>query len=72
MSELLVELLDAMLVKQLLNEDVSKGATDANLLQCFDLVLVRNVLPMTFPVMTSLSKELRPSFVLWSKWIAYP
>lgn len=26
---------------------------------------------MTFPTMSSLPKELRPSFPLWSKWMAY-
>ena len=29
------------------------------------------MLAMSFPAMTSLPKEMRPSFVLWSKWMAY-
>lgn len=37
----------------------------------FDLALSQYVLAMTFPAMTSLPKELRPSFELWSKWMAY-
>lgn len=39
--------------------------------QCFDMALQQNVLAMTFPAMSSLPKELRPSFTLWSKWMAY-
>ena len=39
--------------------------------RCFDMALAQNVLAMTFPAMTSLPKEQRPSFVLWSKWMAY-
>lgn len=39
--------------------------------QCFDLALDQQVLAMTFSTMTQLTKELRPSFLLWSKWMAY-
>lgn len=39
--------------------------------RCFDLALQQNVLAMTFPAMSSLPKDLRPSFTLWSKWMAY-
>lgn len=39
--------------------------------RCFDLALQQNVLAMTFPAMSSLPKELRHSFTLWSKWMAY-
>lgn len=39
--------------------------------RCFEMALAQNVLAMTFPAMTSLPKEQRPSFVLWSKWMAY-
>lgn len=45
--------------------------TEANWQRCFDLALRQNVLAMTFPAMSSLPKELRPSFTLWSKWMAY-
>lgn len=71
MSDLLIELLNATLVKRPLNEEVFKGVTETNWQLCFDIALEQNVLAMTFPAMTSLPKELRPSFVLWSKWMAY-
>lgn len=45
--------------------------TEEDWQQCFDLALQQNVLAMTFPAMSSLPKELRPSFTLWSKWMAY-
>lgn len=45
--------------------------TEADWRRCFDLALQQNVLAMTFPAMSSLPKELRPSFTLWSKWMAY-
>lgn len=47
------------------------GALEADWQRCFDLALQQNVLAMTFPAMSSLPKELRPSFTLWSKWMAY-
>lgn len=71
MSDLLIELLNATLVKRPLNEEVFKGVTETNWQRCFDIALEQNLLAMTFPAMTSLPKELRPSFVQWSKWMAY-
>ena len=47
------------------------GVTETDWLRCFDMALQQNVLAMTFPAMSSLPKELRPSFTLWSKWMAY-
>ena len=71
MSDLLLELINATLCKRPLNERVFAEATEANWQRCFDLALQQNVLAMTFPAMSSLPKELRPSFTLWSKWMAY-
>ena len=71
MSDIFIELLNATLVKRALNEEVFKRATEEEWQRCFDMALAQNVLAMTFPAMTSLPKELRPSFVLWSKWMAY-
>lgn len=71
MENLLVELLNATLRKRSLNENVFEGASEADWQWCFDLALQQNVLAMTFPAMSSLPKELRPSFTLWSKWMAY-
>lgn len=45
--------------------------TEEDWQRCFDLALQQNVLAMTFPAMSSLPKEMRPSFTLWSKWMAY-
>ncbi len=45
--------------------------TEEDWQRCFDMALQQNVLAMTFPAMSSLPKELRPSFTLWSKWMAY-
>lgn len=59
------------LIKATLCGGSVEPATEEEWQRCFDMALAQNVLAMTFPVMTSLPKELRPSFVLWSKWIAY-
>lgn len=45
--------------------------TEEDWQRCFDLALQQNVLAMMFPSMSSLPKELRSSFTLWSKWMAY-
>lgn len=45
--------------------------TEEDWQRCFDLALQQNVLAMTFPAMSSQPKELRPSFTIWSKWMAY-
>lgn len=71
MENLLVELLNATLCKRPLNEKVFEGASEADWQLCFDMALQQNVLAMTFPAMSSLPKELRPSFTIWSKWMAY-
>lgn len=71
MSSLFIELLNATLCKRPLNEKVFAEAMEADWQRCFDLALQQNVLAMTFPTMSSLPKELRPSFTLWSKWMAY-
>lgn len=67
---MLLELINATLVMRSLNEDVFKKATEAEWQRCFDMALQQNVLAMTFPAMSSLPRESRPSFVLWSKWMA--
>lgn len=71
MSDLLLELINATLCKRPLNEKVFDGAKEEDWQWCFDMALQQNVLAMTFPAMSSLPKELRPSFSLWSKWMAY-
>lgn len=71
MECLLLELLNATLAKRPLDEEAVKEATEADWQRCFDLALQQQVLAMTFPSMTALSKEQRPDFVLWSKWMAY-
>lgn len=68
---MLLELINATLCKGPLNEKVFEGATEEEWQQCFDLAIQQNVLAMTFPAMSLLPKELRPSFALWSKWMAY-
>lgn len=71
MSGLLIELINATLCKRPLNKEVFVGALEADWQRCFDMALLQNVLAMTFPAMSSLPKGLRPSFTLWSKWMAY-
>ena len=68
---MLLELINATLRKLPLKEEVFDGATEADWQRCFDIALQQNVLAMTFPAMSSLPKELRSSFTLWSKWMAY-
>lgn len=68
-----------MTVRNLLNELIKATlcggtidpATEEEWQRCFDMALQQNVLAMTFPAMTALPKEQRPSFTLWSKWMAY-
>lgn len=67
---MLSKLINATLTKNPLNERVFEGVSEADWQRCFDLALRQNVLAMTFPAMSSLPKELRPSFTLWSKWMA--
>lgn len=71
MENLLLELLNATLVKRPLNEEVVKEATEADWQRCFDMALQQNVLAMMFPTMSALPKEQRPPFLLWSRWMAY-
>lgn len=67
---MLLELINATLCKRPLNEKAFEGASEADWQRCFDMALQQNVLAMTFPAMSLLPKELRPSFMLWSKWMA--
>lgn len=71
MSHLLVELLNATLVKRPLNEKNFKGSSEAHWQQCYDMALAQGVLAMSFPVISSLPKESRPSFELFAKWMTY-
>lgn len=71
MEGLLLELLDATLAKWPLDEEFVKEATEAEWQRCFDIALEQQVLAMTFPAMSALSKDQRPNFTLWSKWMAY-
>lgn len=59
------------LIKATLCGGSVEPATEEEWQRCYELALQQDVLAMTFPVMTSLPKEMRPSFVLWSKWMAY-
>ena len=68
---MLLELINATLCKRPLNEKVFAEATEEDWQWCFEMALQQNVLAMTFLTMSSMTKELRPSFVLWSKWMAY-
>ena len=71
MENLLLELLNASLIKRPLNEEVFEEAAKADWKQCFDTALQQNVLAMTFHTMAALPKEQRPNFTLWSRWMAY-
>lgn len=59
------------LIKATLCGGSVEPATEEEWQRCFDMALAQNVLAMTFPAMTALPKEQRPSFTLWSKWMAY-
>ena len=67
MGDTLSTLIHSVLTNQL----ISGNYTEEEWQQCFDMALDQQVLAMTFPAMTALSKEQRPDFVLWSKWMAY-
>lgn len=68
---MLLELINANLCKRPLNKGLFNGTSEEDWQRCFDMALQQNVLAMTFSAMSSLPKELRPSFTLWSKWMAY-
>ena len=67
MRDPLVTLINAVLTKQPISESFSEEEWQ----RCYDMALQQDVLAMTFPAMTALPKEQRPSFTLWSKWMAY-
>lgn len=68
---MLQELINATLVKRPLNKKFFEGCTEADWQRCYDMAWAQNVLAMIFPTMSSLPKELRPSLLIWAKWMAY-
>lgn len=68
MENLLCKLINSSLVGKPLG---ISGVTEQDWQRCFDIALGQQVLAMTFPAMTSLPKEQRSNFTLWSKWMAY-
>lgn len=68
MSQLLCGLINATLTGKDLKVD---GVGEADWEQCFETARQQQVLAMTFSTMSSLPKEQRPGFLLWSKWMAY-
>lgn len=71
MGHLLLELINATLANRPLDEDAVKETTEADWHRCFEQALGQQVLAMTFSTMSALPKDQRPSFPLWSKWMAY-
>lgn len=71
MEILLCNLINATLIGQHLDEDVTRWTSRNDWQRCFDFALEQQALAMTFPAMSALPKELRPPFLLWSKWMAY-
>ena len=68
---MLLKLINSTLTNRPLNNKVFECASETDWQQCYDMALAQGVLAVTFPTMSSLPKELRPSFTLWSKWMAY-
>lgn len=68
---MLADLINAALTRRPLNERLYSTFSEIEWKQCYDIALKQNVLAMIFPVMSSLPKESRPSFELWSQWMAY-
>ena len=68
MEKLLCKLINTTLTGTPLKLD---GVTEDDLQRCYDLALQQDVLAMTFPAISTQPKEFRPSFMLWSKWMAY-
>ncbi len=68
MEKLLCKLINTTLTGKPLELRV---VTELEWQRCYELALQQDVLAMTFPAMTALPKEQRPSFTLWSKWMAY-
>ena len=68
---MLADLINAALTGRPLNEKQYRAFPETAWRECYDTALKQNVLAMIFPIMSSLPKEARPSFELWSKWMAY-
>lgn len=68
---MLTELINATLTKRPLKESFFECKIETDWQQCYDMALAQGVLAMTFPVVSSLPKESRPSFELFAKWMAY-
>ena len=68
---MLTKLINSTLTKRPLNEAIFEGKTEADWQQCYDMALAQGVLAMTFPAISLLPKESRPSFELFAKWMAY-
>ena len=71
MENLLAKLINATLTGRPVDEAVILGESGEDWGRCFELALQQQVLALTFPTMTTLPKEQRPNFTLWSKWMAY-
>lgn len=63
--------LSTLIHSALANQPISGNYTEEEWQQCFDMALDQQVLAMTFSTMSALPKDQRPSFPLWSKWMAY-
>lgn len=46
-------------------------ASDEEWWQCYEMARRQQVLAMTFPVMSTMPKEQRPSFRVWNRWMVY-
>lgn len=68
---MLSELINATLTQRPLNKKVFEGSTESDWQQCYDMALAQGVLAMTFPAISLLPKESRPSFELFAKWMTY-
>ena len=68
---MLTELINPTLTKRPLNEMVFEGKTEADWQQCYDMALAQGVLAITFPAISLLPKDARPSFELFAKWMTY-
>ena len=71
MSQLLRELVSATLCKRPFCVNVVNSITEDDWQLCYDTAIEQQVLAMTFPTMSALTKEQRPNFTFWSKWMAY-
>ena len=68
---MLFELINSVLTKRPLAEDVFSGASEDDWKECYNMAWTQGVKAMTFSAIATLPKEKCPPFELWTQWMGY-